>query len=428
MKLLRLTSTHIALTLLALAGMVWLLITCIGDFLGGTDGDFVFFYEAATFYREKTDLYFQGRQGYLYPPFFAALLSPLSHFSQGVAASIYSVASSFAILAAAFFFAATLVRLMPPKDFGSTQVRWLTLAAAASGILLIFGKVMSVMRLGQSDSFYLLFIAVAFFLSPKFRFWSGVALSAAINIKLTAVLFVFYFLIRRDWKTLMGIASGFLLFSFVPALYSGWEKNLADLSIAYSGIVELVSGELSKYPERYFHPVDWIRSVSFPSTFARYFGVSELSAGVATLLALLAALLGGVAFASYRKQGQNLFRKGNENVGGSLIAAEWIGIIVIFLTFSPQSTTRHFFGTLALAVLMGYQALNGAWRTHTVAMAVSTFLILFSLNFPPGGSENPLTYTWRFHGFCSYGILIAFACQLFIALGQARSSESTAAS
>ncbi len=69
---------------------------------------------------------------------------------------------------------------------------------------------------------------------------AGIVMALAISCKVTPGLFVFYFLIKRSWWTLAGVAIGLLLFlwpGLVPAAVLGWDANQTQL---YSWFDEMV--------------------------------------------------------------------------------------------------------------------------------------------------------------------------------------------
>ena len=59
---------------------------------------------------------------------------------------------------------------------------------------------------------------------------AGVLLGLSIACKLTPALFLFYFLWKRAWTTLLGAAAGLVVFVLlIPALCFGWSNNLQYL-------------------------------------------------------------------------------------------------------------------------------------------------------------------------------------------------------
>lgn len=141
------------------------------------------------------DLYsedFPTRSGFrfIYPPFAAVLFAPLAPLSQTVVQVLWTAGSILAIWA-------VLVMVITRLKLGSPKL----LAAALTGVALLFEPIRSNLGFGQINIFLFLMVTadVLGFIPRRMR---GVLLGIAAGIKITPAAFGVLFLVRRDWAAL----------------------------------------------------------------------------------------------------------------------------------------------------------------------------------------------------------------------------------
>ena len=142
--------------------------------------------------------YQDSRYGFTYPPFAAAVLSPLALTSWPVA-----IAAGLAVNAAAA--GLLLHRLIRPvlRDRGWPGAPALVLAGC---LLLIFEPVRDTFSYGQVNLILLVLVLADLWLLDRSR-WAGVGIGLAAAIKLTPAIFVLYLLVTRRWRA-AAVATG----------------------------------------------------------------------------------------------------------------------------------------------------------------------------------------------------------------------------
>jgi hypothetical protein len=118
-------------------------------------------------------------------------------------------------------------RIVHPDDHSRSRWGWTALATAALSAEYIFFQ----LRYGQTTAIYLFLTILAFHLMTRDRpFPAGLALAGGIVIKLVPVCFAPYFVLRR--RPLIGLAAltaGLVMLFLLPAVWVGWQENLALL-------------------------------------------------------------------------------------------------------------------------------------------------------------------------------------------------------
>ena len=165
---------------------------------------------------------------FLYPPFFAFLVVPLLRFPVSVAENIWflillaALFSSFFLLVTSFSKRSSLLWALSLFVFSQFEPLYVELSYSNVDLLILFTLVVAY-RLEQKGLF----------------FWSGVCLALGALIKITPASFLFYFLITKKWKSILGFLGGLLFFSALTFLLVG-VKGWSDFFLV--GVPQLLVG------------------------------------------------------------------------------------------------------------------------------------------------------------------------------------------
>lgn len=377
-------------------------------------GDFHVFHDAFRAVLAGEDLYASGTGGYIYPPLFATVFAPLGLIELQHAGALFSVLNGVLLIACLWLAASEFVRRF------DARVDKAIVPAAMLVAYAIFGdKVRSEFRLGQTDLMVLCGLLLALrWLGPR-PILAGILLGLAGNLKYQSLVMLPYLLVRGRWRALGGALVAMPAFALSTALVHGWERNLAYLGRAFSGLSRMLGLAPPEIDGANIYPITWIRSVSLPSVFARIQEAAALPSGATPALTLLAAgvCLAGVAVL-YRRGGQALFlsrtaaRDDRSPRARALVALEWTGLIVAVLVFSPQTTARHVILMLPLGVLAGVMLLVPREGVRRLPLLAAGVFLLLALVLPPGGNQGAAVTAWRWIG----GISIAALTLLYTTL------------
>jgi hypothetical protein len=408
----------------------------ISQFARGREGDFVHFYEAARAVLNNQDLYESGpAKGYIYPPLFALVLTPLALLSREAAGVLWTILNAAMLLAALLLLAHESLRRFTASSTPSPALshpRTLALShffptpillIAALGALLNIDKVRAVLSLGQSDALTLLLIVLALVLQRGRPILSGACLGLAFNIKYQAIIFLPYLLLRRRFKEAASMASTATLGLFIGTPIFGWDKNLNYLGRAFAGLLEMAGIRAQSADAANIHSITWERSVSIVSASARLaqrFNEQLLTPAGVLLVASLALALGwwmlsrhAIALFLRNRGGQLELSHPNHRVA----LLEWTGLLVAVLVFSPQTTNRHMFLLTFATVVAATILLNSRDARSRWLLVAGLVALWLGLTLPPGGEtfRKALT-TWRAIAGPSWCVLIMYFTLLWAGL------------
>jgi hypothetical protein len=357
-------------------------------------GDFEHFYLGAQALRDGTDLYASGVRGYIYPPLIAFLFTPLTFFSVQTAAWIMLVVNLALALACTWVLSQEVVwRLDIGGSFGHVIV------VMALTTLLAAPKLRSELQMWQTN--ILLMTALVFALRVlDARPWlAGLLLGFAFNIKYLPIIFLPYLLLRRRHAAAAWFVAGIGVFGLMPALVSGWDANLANWSVALSGIAHLL-GLSTVMPEAAnVDPIGIGHSISITSGLSRLLGENappSHAMSIAACVAIAVALALRHVYADRRKplfawpaaQGQDAqpYR--------GMVVLEWAALMALALAFSPQTNPRHAsMLMMAFAPLAAILCFPSSKAARWPALAAAAILF-FGLAFPPNTPEFAKQLEW----------------------------------
>ncbi len=315
---------------------------------------FEVFYFAATDLHDGVSVYGSQtphlKSEYIYPPLFAFLCLPFLkielHNATRVWLVIDVVLTWFALLLGA---REILRRFLLP-------VSWRACITLASGaFLLSVGEIRTEWATGQTDTLVLAAFVLALCWIDRIPWLAGLALGLGANIKYQPLLALPWLMARRRWR-----AAGFtVLFSLgcamLPAFASGWAWNLNELRKAFTGL-----GSFAGINNEIIAPsgadLTWIRSISVTSAIGRLLQFFNLDPGGAFFASGAVALLFfGLVWWVYRKHSLALLATAPvpsfDPSSRGIVACEWVGLMVAWLTLGPQVSRRHMFVLILLHLL-----------------------------------------------------------------------------
>jgi hypothetical protein len=220
--------------------------------------DFDTFYYAARHVIGGAPLYapMKDVSPYIYPPFFACLVSPLALLSLEAASFIWYILN-LALFAASMAMSAKLI-------FGHTDIRrmWDSTLFLPKMTFLVFAGAIFIDNISLLQSNILLFFAVVtglhYFKKRRFIF-GGMFFGLAISIKLLPALFLAYFIVKRNFKMAASCLIWIAVFTLlVPTLFLGPREALDSLT-AWNG--SMFTKSISNVPNdemmgQMFNPVN----------------------------------------------------------------------------------------------------------------------------------------------------------------------------
>ncbi len=357
----------------------------VRDAKTGTE-DFGHFYRAADAMRHGSDIYAAANGHYIYPPLLAFVLQPLTLFPENTAIILWLALSAVTVGAAAVIAAQEVAQRWLVRD--GKIAFYLPWAIAAAATLLSADKLHKMFGLGQSDAFVLLGFALVLRWMKRRPFLAGVVVGAVANVKYLSVIFVPYFLVKRNFRAAFSAMLSFIVFLAIPAIETGWNRGVGYAAVAFGGLGHLLGLEVPNHHLK-INAVTWDRSISLTSAvfrLTRSFGLPDL-AGLTILFLLGAAILASLILLA-RRSGVALFRTKDARAE----TLEWAIMIFIAVAFSPQTTARHMV-LLLLVYLVGLAVfLAQTDRRTKFALAGSMLLTAASLSLPSAGKSLDL---WR---------------------------------
>ena len=374
--------------------------------------DFAPIYHAAQAMLEGRNIYSATSGLYIYPPFLAFLFQPLALLPEHTAAIVWVITSAFLIVAGALIAAQEVTKRWMPSDQRHWSSTWLIVAA---GILLAAEKIHADFRLGQTDCLMILGFACVLRWMTRKPWLAGLAVGATANMKYLSLIFLPYFIIKRNIRATVASILSFAVLMILPALEVGIDEATRFAASAIGALIKMtdlrpgLAGHGMKIPR-----ASWPRSVSITSAVIRFSRAHSFPdwLPVVFILFALAAVIAAVLIIS-RRHGVPLFGLGHFGPGRAADAAvtlEWACLIVIALTFSPQTTARHMVLLLLVYIVSAGVLLAQQKQRSRYILALAMMITSLGLSFPPRkiGIDEAL-WAWR-------GIAGASLCAIFLLL------------
>jgi alpha-1,2-mannosyltransferase len=181
--------------------------------------DFLVVYSAARAMLNQVDIYAGTAGMYIYSPFLAFIFQPLAVLPERPAAIVWLVLSASIIFAASFIAARKVTESwrLWQKEIDAS-IPWLI---SATALLLSFAKIRSDFTLGQTDCLIIIGLVGVLWWMDRRPALAGIAAGATANIKYLALIFVPYFLMKRNYRAAIASMVSFLFFFTLPALEVG---------------------------------------------------------------------------------------------------------------------------------------------------------------------------------------------------------------
>ena len=386
--------------------------------------DFLVVYSAARAMSNQVDIYAGTAGMYIYSPFLAFIFQPLAALPERAAAIVWLALSASVIFAASLMAARKMTeswRLWQKET--DPSIPWLI---SATALLLSFAKIRSDFTLGQTDCLIIIGLVGVLWWMDRRPALAGIAAGATANIKYLALIFVPYFLMKRNYRAAIASMVSFLFFFTLPALEVGLRsmKTYAIDAIAVlnrvAGVHELISLTATGRSDKpIVNSVTWDHSVSLTSSILRVTRSHEVPDFIgASLLVFLFAAIAVAIVLTGRRKGVHLFQPATAKTASSHPGAgtiEWAALIVLALVFGPQTTARHMIllilvYTVAMAIVLA-QKRRGPQIVLIVSM-VATAVVL-SLPFRETGF-HPSLIALKSIGTASWCALVLILCIVWI--------------
>ncbi len=298
--------------------------------------DFRHFYMAAQAILAHHNIYSTGEGGYIYPPFFAFLISPLGNLSYLHASSFWMTMNLLLLL-----LSLNIGLKIITQGFRIELTVIQVLAVCSFTIILSYNALRWEILLGQTDLLILFFLSLGLYWLDKRPWLAGLLFAASINIKYYALLFLPFLCLKRRWQTVISLSLGTVILAILPTIILGWKTNWLYLQIALKGIFAMHDsvaeiGKLAKVPN-----VTWYRNITITSGLTRIF--LEMKWAIFFLYLTLGVILTLVFLfflQMFRFKGIDILRH-HQSDEIFITQIEWYSLWVCILAFSPQNTLRH---------------------------------------------------------------------------------------
>ncbi len=374
---------------------------------GHHTGNLQDFLDAARAMRNGADIYASGAHGYVYPPLIAFLYQPLAMLNDRAAGTV-----ALAVEAALSIFTLALVSRVLVRRLLNRVDPLLAARAALFGAVCTADKIKGEFTHLETNVLMLLAFTAAMRWVDKRPWLCGLALGFAFNIKYLPVVLVPYLLLRRRWRATGWFAVWAVVFAALPALSMGGRADAMAWAQATGGLSKLFGVDLGVAHAARVRAITDAVSISLTS------GLARTVHGVPPLLA--AAAVGvvacGGAVAVYVHNRFPLLRwpsvqRQHEPPYRGLFTVEWIGLLLLMLTFSPFTNSRHLYMLLDVNIAAGVLLLGSAGRVSRWPLAVGAAVLFLGTNFPPGSTRafDHADVFWRSVGGAGWSMLAMFA-------------------
>ena len=359
--------------------------------LSGKKGldDFHVVYSGARAMLDHAEIDVATDRMYIYSPFIAFVFQPLALLPERGAAIAWLVLTAIIILAATIIASRKITatwHLLPPE--ADRSMPWLVSAGA---LLLSFEKIRSEFILGQIDCLILLGLALILCQVDSRPQFAAIAVGATANFKYLALIFVPYFLMKRNCRAAVASIGWFAFFFALPALEVGSRLIGHYVMNAVAALVKVFAGRSfvhvavgSGVPV--VNSVTWTNSVSLTSAVFRLTRSLQVpDAAAAIIVALLFAAIVATLVWIGRCYDVDLIRYGaakHKAVRAQTNSIEWAVLIALALSFGPQTTARHMLMLMLVYVVGITLVLVQQRRSPRILLIASMMVTALALSLP----------------------------------------------
>lgn len=275
-----------------------------------------------------------------YPPPALFLIWPLGLLRMTQAAPIWNICSTLAVLISIWL----ILKMISPKP----KV-WLFLALSFIFTVPFFPVKFNIGN-GQINHFLLLFCVLGiYFHSKGHKSLAALFIAFSASIKLAPLVFLLYFLIKKDWGQIMRVLLFFAAFFLASFLFFSWQWQ----SPYYREIIFWSFTTGAK---------DWYYNQSLSGFLARSFSSTQLFLPVFYCLSIIIIVL-----TWFKSRTLNFFRR---------LSA----VSILYLLIHPIALQHYFGFAIIPLILMGADLIkNGAKRIHWVGLVVAYCLFAFDI-------------------------------------------------
>jgi hypothetical protein len=392
--------------------LVAVIVTAVGIGRGHHVGNLLDFVDASRAMRRGTDIYASGTGGYVYPPLIAFLYQPLTGLTDRAAGLVVlAVDAALSVLTLAIVSRVLVRRLLDRVD------PLLSARVALLGAICTADKIKGEFAHLETNVLMLLAFTGAMRWVDRRPWACGLALGFAFNVKYLPVVLVPYLLLRGRLRAVAWFAAWAVAFALLPAASMGWAADGRAWAEASGGLATLFGTHPAAHVA-HVHQVTSLVSVSVTSGLARTVRLSPPGPLVAAAAVGLAAC--AWAAAGYVRRGVPLARWPAVAVQHAppfrgLFTIEWMAALLLMLTFSPFTNSRHLYMLLDVNIAAWVLLLGTAGRVDRRPLAVATALMWLGVTFPPGGTRtfDAADLFWRTIGGPGWVMLGMFAALLW---------------
>ncbi|SRR6266571_929506 len=350
--------------------------------------DFPVYYAAGrSLIQGRTDLYSPdfavGRvMDYRYPPFFLIALFPFWLIPYRVAAYIWYLLSVLEIAGCALIITKVFPKLRERKKM------WLPVALAVAQYFVM------VLHYGNAHllAVFLLFGSLYLVLQRK-TLWAALLMALAITIKLTPILLLPYFALKKRWNFLIGVVAFLIVINLAPSAHFGFRRNAELLATWYRHVVSSqefhedngpINLSLKGQLRRYLTDVDYSQRVDGDVDYAAVNLGSVSREHAVELWAVIAGILfSGVMF---------LIWWARQGFGRGANSLELALMICLILMIGPLTSKIYFIALLWPVASLVSLAADTTTRMGKVVFVVLALLAATNFVLPllPGRSTQRL--------------------------------------
>ena len=355
--------------------------------------DFDVVHRAATRMLHTENLYnFEdGHYLYKYSPFFALLVAPIGLLPLSYAGFLWLVG-----MCVSLFFILKMAKKMIMGDKPPPGFFYILSLLLASKFLV------REIRLGQTDFLILLFIFLCLlFVQRGKELVAGIFLALSVLIKPTALIFIPYFLYKKEFRMVASTILVSLVFLLLPSLVYGFSGNMT-LLLGWKTIMSVSSPPLLA--------VDMNQSI-----FAFFYRLLTPAPYEVNILNLSYTAVNVIIYTSVIGLFFFLFflAKKSPTVGTSFLhnkeSIEYSLLLIFMALFSPLGWFQNYSSAILAIMILVYYVLETRVKDKPIVIMLALLLLLVDLiNFETVGRRlNDLSL---YLSFVTWGIFLLIAC------------------
>jgi hypothetical protein len=318
---------------------------------------------------------FKPTMAFIYPPFAALLLQPLGRYPWPLSLFLWRIALT-AMVLMSIYLAVRLVTPQPTQTRGAeintgVKNQFLSFVLIGAAVMFFFPFTETIFQ-GQIDPIILLsWIAGVYLLKSNRPVWSSLCLAVGTLVKVSPVIVIGVFLLRRQWKWLISYAMWCTVLLGISIWHLGWQNHLVWLEQVFPALSHGVPYFANKsiaaiIYEIYLWRVPLDFDFQIPSILFRLVSVLNLAIYLGTL------------FYFWKK-----------NPKTTAIVYELIVLALVALVISPV-TWRHHFLLALLPLIYLWLCSRDDWREWLVLAAATLAMGLVFLDFLVTAVRQPI--------------------------------------